>query len=138
MDGLILLGVASLQQKNVPNVYAKASITVNIINMNESPICPHMVEAQRYSVVENSARGTVLNSNQGKYQAASADYLSDDGEGEIEYRIETNQNIIGRVFIESVNQKCNINSTGLLRGGFFLASGLKNCVQESVNRESLY
>ena len=73
-------GLAALQQKKVPNVYAKASITVNIINMNESPVCPHMVGAQSYSVVENSARGTVLNSNLGKYQAASADYLSDDGD----------------------------------------------------------
>ena len=80
--------------------------------------------------------GTMLNSNLGKIQAASADYLSDDGEGN-KYRIETNQDIVGRVFIEGVNQKCNINSTTLLRNGFFDSIWSKNCVQESVNRSKL-
>ena len=76
----------SLASKTVPSAYVQGSIDVNVVNINESPICPNMIETRSYTVVENSRPGTILFKS-GHYAAASADYVSDDQEKHISKNI---------------------------------------------------
>ena len=107
----------SLASNTVPSAYVQGSIDVNVVNINESPICPNMIETRSYTIVENSRPGTILSSNQGHYAAASADYVSDDSNGDISYKI--TDNIIGRMFVEAVDTSCELNNSALLRDGIF-------------------
>ena len=113
-------GAASLEPQTAANLYTVASINVNVINVNESPVCLDRVGARSYFVVENAVHGTILEANLGKYQVEPAHHLSDDTVGDIIYKLGTNQNTVGRLFIEGINKNCNLNSTALLRNGLFL------------------
>ena len=112
----------------------QGSIDVNVVNINESPICPHMIETQSYTIIENSRPGTILSSNRGHYAAASADYVSDDSNGDISYTI--TDNIIGRMFIEAADTSCELNNSALLRDGIFSNVWSKESCKKSATGEN--
>ena len=74
MDGLILLLYSA--NRKMYQICMQTLQLLNIINMNESPICPDMVETKILCHRNSPWDHLKLKP---KYKAASADYLSDDG-----------------------------------------------------------
>ena len=55
-------------------------------------------------MLENSVPGTILKANLGKYNIEPAHHLGDGTVGDIIYKLGTNQNTVGRLFIEGMNK----------------------------------
>ena len=109
----------TLTQVQSSKVYVNSYVDIFILNVNESPSCPRMVELRSYYVQENSIIGTGLSNNLGKYEAAMLDNTA--GESPyITYRMSDPNDITGRLFMENINANgCNLGQDRLLQNGVY-------------------
>ena len=110
-----------LTQVSTTKLYVNSFIDIRILNVNESPLCPDMVESRSFTVLENSIEGTSLGNNFGKYEASMIDEAGDkEFDTIIKYKISDSNNITGRLFMENSNPLgCNLTDSDLLLNGKF-------------------